>query len=151
MSCESFPVIAQSYHSSIGCQVPLSLDCIAIHPKYAVRIPKKPIILNGKIKNHHIPNTIQNNPIIQTTNDGTNLDLLRRKVAGPNKTMNKKTKDANKAKLAINFHPLWFPNHRPHLLHHLLHYYCMKNSSHHKESNLLHRLNLLRPLIQHLL
>ncbi len=64
------------------------------------------IMFNGKIKNHHIPITIQNNPIIQIMNDGMNLDLLKRKVAGPNKRTTRKIRDTIMAKLAINFHPL---------------------------------------------
>ena len=149
MSCESFPVIDQSYHSVIGCQAPLSLDCIAIHPKYAVSKPKNLSKLTGK-KHQYIPIKMLKSPIMYITNFGMNLDLLNSHVAGPSSTTNKNIRDTNNAKLAINFHPHDYSIHS--LRHHLLppHHYCMRNFFHRKESNLLHRLNLLRSLIQHL-
>ena len=147
MSCESFPVIVKSYHSVIGCQAPLSLDCIANHPKYAVRIPKNLSKLTGK-KHQYIPIKMLKSPIMYITNFGMNLDLLNNQVAGPNNITNKNISDTNSAKLAINFHLLWFPNYLP-LLHRLRHF-DTKNFFHHKESNLLHRPNQPRSLIQHL-
>lgn len=145
MSCESFPVIAQSYHSVIGCQAPLSLDCIAIHPKYAVSKPKNLSKLTGK-KHQYIPIKMLKSPIMYIMNFGMNLDLLNSHVAGPSSITNKNISDTNSAKLAIKFHLLWFPRY----LHLHLHHYCMKNSSRHKESNLLRPLNLLHSLIQRL-
>ena len=146
MSCESFPVIVQSYHSVIGCQAPLSLDCIAIHPKYAVRSPKNLSKLTGK-KHQYIPTNILKSPIMYITNFGMNLDLLNNHVAGPSSTTNKNISDTNSAKLVINFHPhdysIRFLPHR------LRHHCCMRNFFHHKESNLLRHLNRPRSLIQH--
>lgn len=147
MSCESFPVIAQSYHSVIGCQVPLSLDCIAIHPKYAVSKPKNLSKLTGK-KHQYIPIKMLKSPIMYITNFGMNLDLLNSQVAGPSSTTNKNINDTNSAKLAINFHPLLFPNYR-HPLHSLRHYCYMRNFFRHKESNLPRHPNHLRSWIQH--
>jgi len=98
-------VIAQSYHSVIGCQAPLSLDCIAIHPKYAVSKPKNLSKLTGK-KHQYIPIKMLKSPIMYITNFGMNLDLLNNHVAGPSSTTNKNISDTNSAKLAINFHPL---------------------------------------------
>lgn len=145
MSCESFPVIVQSYHSVIGCQVPLSLDCIASHPKYAVSKPMNRIILNGKTKNHHIPITIQKSPNIQTINCGTRLNLFNRYVIGPNKRTLRKIIETIMAKLAINFHPHDYSSHR--LRHHHL---CMRNFFRHKASSLLRLLDPARLLLQHL-
>ena len=148
MSCESFPVIAQSYHSVIGCQALLSLDCIAIHPKYAVSKPKNLSKLTGK-KHQYIPIKMLKSPIMYITNFGMNLDLLNSQVAGPSSTTNKNINDTNSAKLAINFHPHGYSIR---FLRHLRrrHYCCMRNFSRHKESNLLRRLNLLHSLIQRL-
>lgn len=149
MSCESFPVIVQSYHSVIGCQVSLSLDCIAIHPKYAVSKPKNLSKLTGK-KHQYIPIKMLKSPIIYITNFGMNLDLLNSHVAGPSSTTNKNISDTNSAKLAINFRPHEYSTRF--LPHHRHHRHCcyMRNFFHHKGSNLLRHLNHLHSLIQHL-
>lgn len=96
------------------------------------------IIFNGRIKNHQTPTIIQKRPIIHIMNCGTKLNLLKRYVAGPDKTTTTKINDTIMAKLAINFHPRYYSTR---LLH--LHLDYKKNYDHHKESNLLHRLILL--------